>query len=157
MRRAVRERLLYPILAGIFVLTSSVSFARDPAGYVLANGIGVYYAILPAEMIRGYPEGAPEFDMHGGAPAGKHYHHVMVALFEGKSLERVTDADVVAAVGEIGLAETTKRLEPMPIGGALSYGAYFNFRDLGTYRITLRIRRPGWTEAVATSFEYDHH
>jgi hypothetical protein len=142
---------------GALVLISGVSFADDPTGFVLADGIGVYYAVLPSEMIRGYPKGSPEFDMHGGPPGGKHYHHVMVALFEGKTLERIIDAEVKAAVAEIGLAATVRELEPMSVANALTYGNYFYFSNFATYKITVEILRPGSTKAVKVSFEYKHH
>lgn len=155
-RRAIARRLLGPALTAILVLISVQSFAHDPTGYILKSGIGIYYAVLPAEMIRGYPPGSPEFDMHGGTPVGKHVHHVMIALFEGKTLDRITDAEVTATVAEIGLTGTTKKLEPMSIASAMTYGNYFKLRSLGTYRIMLRIRLPQSTDEIAASFEYEH-
>lgn len=157
MKHAFARRLLCLAQAGTFVLISGVSFADDPTGYILVDGISVYYAVLPAEMIRGYSKGSREFDMHGGPPAGKHIHHVMVALFEGKTLERITDAEVKAAVAEIGLAATVRELEPMSIASALTYGNYFYFYNLATYKITVEILRAGSTKAMQTSFEYKHH
>jgi hypothetical protein len=157
MKYAFARRLLRLVQAGTFVLISGVSFADDPTGYILVDGISVYYAVLPAEMIRDYPKGSLEFDMHGGPPAGKHIHHVMVALFEGKTLERITDAEVRAAVAEIGLAATTRELEPMSIASALTYGNYFHFYNLATYKVTIKIRRAGSITAMKTSFEYKHH
>ena len=95
--------------------------------------------------------------MHGGPPAGKHIHHVMVALFEGKTQERITDAEVKAAVAEIGLAATVRELEPMSIADALTYGNYFLLSNVATYIMKVDILKAGSTKAIKTSFEYKHH
>lgn len=157
MKHGLLSRLICLVQAGGFVLLSEVSFADDPTGYMSAGGIGVYYAVLPAEMIRGYPKGSPEFEMHGGLPTGEHIHHVMVALFEGETMERITNAEVMASVAEIGLAGTLRKLEPMSIAGAMTYGNYFHLSNLATYRITVEIRQPESTNVIKASFEYKHH
>jgi hypothetical protein len=149
-------RLLCLAQAGVFVLASGASFADDPTGYIHTEGMDVYYAVLPAELIREYPKGSPEFIMHGGPPAGNHQHHVMVALFEGKALKRITDAKVTANVAETGLAGKVKQLEPMLIADALAFGNYFYFSNLATYRVTIKIRRGGSARAVEVSFKYKH-
>ena len=95
--------------------------------------------------------------MHGGVPKGKHFHHIIVALFDSKSLERVTDAKVTATVGEIGLGRKSKPLEPFTIAGALTYGNYFKFLNTTTYTIDITVKRPGSTAPIKTRFEYRHH
>ena len=145
------------VQAGSFALISGACLADDPVGYITTGGVEVYYAVLPAEMVRGYPKGSPEFEMHGGPPGGEHIHHVMVALFDGKTMERITNAKVMASVAEIGLAGTVKELEPMPIADAMTYGNYFYFYDLATYRITVEIHKPESGNVIKTSFEYKHH
>ena len=157
MKHALLRKLMRLVQAGSLVLISGAAFADDPTGFITTSGIEVYYAVLPAEMIRGYPKGSPEFKMHGGPPGGEHIHHVMVALFDAKTMERITDATVMASAAEIGLAGTVKELEPMPIAEAMTYGNYFQFYNLATYRITLEVRRPGSANVIKTSFEYKHH
>jgi hypothetical protein len=154
--RGFAGRRLRLALAGVFALVSGASFADDPTGYIHVKGLDVYYAVLPAELIRGYSKGSPEFSMHGGTPAGKHQHHVMVALFEGQALERITDAQVKATVTEIGLAGKVRELEPMLTVDALTYGNYFYFSNLTTYRVMIEIRRAGSTKVIKASFENKH-
>lgn len=144
-------------LAAVLLLFSSAAFAADSSDYRTVDGLAIYYAVLPAEMIRGHPKGHPEAVMHGGVPAGKHVHHLMIAVFDGKSLERITDAQVTATVGEIGLGRTKIQLEPFTVADALTYGNYFEFSNLATYTIDIEIRRPGSPRAVETRFEYRHH
>lgn len=144
-------------VAAVLVLFSSTVFAADSSDYRVVDGLTVYYAVLPAEMIRGHPKGHAEAVMHGGVPAGKHVHHITIALFDGKSLERITDAQVTATVGEIGLAQTKRQLEPFTVADALTYGNYFEFSKLATYTIDIEVRRPGASRVVETRFEYRHH
>ena len=155
-RRGFAGRLLCVVQAGVFALISGASLADDPTGYLQVEGMDVYYAVLPAELIRKYPKKSPEFTMHGGPPAGKHQHHVMVALFEGQGLERITDAKVRATVTEVGLAGKIRELEPMVIADALTYGNYFHFSNLTTYRVMVEIRRAGSAKAIKASFNYKH-
>ncbi|WP_436639380.1 hypothetical protein [Microbaculum sp. FT89] len=139
------------------LLFSDAAFAADSSDYRVVDGLAIYYAVLPAEVIRGHPKGHPEAVMHGGVPKGKHVHHVMVALFDGKTMERVTDAQVTATVAEPGLAGRKKQLEPFTVADALTYGNYFEFSKLATYTIDTEVRRPGSSRVVKTRFAYRHH
>lgn len=137
-------------------LASGVAVAADPSGYRVVDGLTLYYAVVPAEMVRGHPKEHAENTMHGGIPKGMHSHHVMVALFAGKGLERVTDAEVKATMGEVGLAGTQKRLEPFTVAEALTYGNYFEFSPLTTYIIEFTVQRPGSSRIVKSRVEYKH-
>lgn len=157
MKRQLTKSLACLAQVAILMLSAGASFANEPGGYKIAHGIVIYYAVLPAEMIRGHAKEHPEATMHGGVPSGKHYHHVMVALFEEKSLNRITNAEVKATVSEIGLSGETKNLEPFTVSGALTYGNYFEMPSQTIYRIRVEIRRPGSPEAIEGVFEYSHH
>ena len=157
MKRELLRSLASLMQAGIFVVIAGAAVASEPGGYKVADGIAVYYAVLPAEMIRGHSKEHPEGAMHGGVPSGKHFHHVMVALFEAKTLDRITDAEVEATVTEIGLSGKTKDLEPFTVAGALTFGNYFEMPSQTIYRIKVRVRKPGSPETVEAEFEYTHH
>ena len=144
-------------LGAILSSIATVSIASQPGDYIVADGIGIYYAVLPAELIQGHPKGHPETTMHGGVPSGKHIHHVMVALFDGKSLDRITDAEVKATISEIALSGETKKLEPFTVAGALTYGNYFEMPSQTIYRIRVEVRRPGSPKTIEAVFEYNHH
>jgi hypothetical protein len=118
------------------------------------DGLEIYLGVVPARMIRDWPSketGA----MHGGIPAGDQYHHIMIALFN-KDGKRITDADITARVGEIGVAQETKKLEPMTISGTITYGNYFYMAEDGTYVIHLEIRLPGHAQPITTQLRYVH-
>jgi hypothetical protein len=144
-------------LAVVLLLFSTAAGAADSSGYQVIDGLAIYYAVIPAEIVRGHPKGHPEAVMHGGVPKGKHVHHIMVALFDSTGQERITDAQVTATIGEVGLAAKEIQLEPFTIAGALTYGNYVEVSELATYAIDLAIKRPGPTPVVGTRFAYQHH
>ncbi len=157
MKHKVLRSLACLAQAAILVSIAGASFASEPGGYKVVDGTAIYFAVLPAEIIRGHPKGHPEATMHGGIPSGKHVHHVMVALFEAKSFDHITDAEVGATVSEIGLAGKTRNLEPFTVAGALTYGNYFEMPSQTIYRIRVEVRRPGSPETIEATFEYTHH
>jgi hypothetical protein len=157
MKLGFSGQVLAVILAAVFNLVSGATFAVDSSSYRIVDGLTIYYAAVPAEVIRRYPKDSPEATMHGGVPKGKHVYHLIVALFDSTNMERITDAKVTAIVGEIGLGRKSKPLEPFTIAGALTYGNYFNFSKTATYIIDITVNRPGSTATIKTRFEYRHH
>ena len=121
-----------------------------------AAGLRVDLGIVPAETIRNRPEEYAELKMHGGVPSGRSMYHVMVAIFDASTGVRITDAQVRARVEEVGLTSEDKKLEPMRIAGALTYGNFFHMAGQGAFRITVQIRRPGATRAIEMQFEHRH-
>lgn len=144
-------------LAASLMLALGPALAADSSDYKVADGLAVYYAVLPAEMIRTYPESSPEGRMHGGVPGGKHVHHIQVALFDVRTNERISDARVTATVAEPGLGGQTISLEPFMVGDALTYGNYFEFSKLADYTVTIGVERTGSNKRSEIGFEYRHH
>jgi hypothetical protein len=144
------------VIVTVILARIAPSFALDAAPYKVAGGLAVYLGMFPAEMITGHPKGHTEAEMHGGVSAGRHLHHVMVAIFAVADGQRITDAVVTANVAGLGLAGEEKALEPMTVADALTYGAYFNLPGRDRYRIRIEIRRPGATRPVKVEFDYDH-
>src|SRR3990172_12939474 len=116
-----RARLTVACVAAVLVLALGPAIAADPAQHRIADGIAVYLGVLPAEMIQGHGKAHAESGMHGGPRAGEHVYHVMVALFESDTGERIGDAEVRARVSELGLAGSEMPLEPMSIAGTVTY------------------------------------
>ena len=145
---------------GAFLLLVGAAVSAGPAPPAdrpqTVDGMAVYVGVLPAAMVEGHPPGHPEAAMHGGIPRGRHRFHVLVALFDAGSGERIAGAQVEARVAELGLAGTQRRLEPMAIAGTETYGGYFKLDGEGPFRITLDIRRPGAQRVTRAEFEYRH-
>ncbi len=157
MNGTILRRLACVVQAAAFALIAGASLASDLDRYKVADGIGIYLGVMPTDLIADHPLEHTEDAMHGGVPLGEHHHHVMVALFESKTGERITDAEVKAHVREFGLAGQVKELEPMTIAGALTFGNYFELRYRARYVISIRVRRPGSPRVIESRFEYDHH
>lgn len=138
------------------LLVPERSLADSHSGYLVDHGIAIYYAVIPAEMIRGHPKQHPEAQMHGGVPDRPRVHHVMVALFNASTLERITNAAVTATVGELGLAGEQKRLQPFTVADALTYGNYFELRPRTHYRVRADITVPGFPHAARAEFGFKH-
>lgn len=130
--------------------------ARMDNGSIESDGFAFYYAIIPAEMIRGHSKGHPESVMHGGVPNRPHVHHVMVAIFDAKTFNRVVDAKVTASIGEVGLAGMKKELEPFVVDGALTYGNYFDLRPSSEYLARISAVVPGRKNPVQAEFQFKH-
>ncbi len=132
------------------------SVAADNANYKTSGGLTVYLGVLPAAMIQGHDKDHPEGGMHRGIPSGEHAYHVMAAVFNAETGERIEDARVEAGVAALGLTPVTQTLERMAIAGTITYGNYFTMRVGGWYRITFSITTPGVHEPVVLEFQYDH-
>lgn len=139
----------------IFALVAPAA-ALETAPYKVAGGLAVYLGVIPGELITGYSGGHAEAEMHGGVPSGRHVHHVMVAVFDSASGERITDAVVTAKVTGLGLVGIEETLEPMTIADTVTYGNYFDLPGKDLYRIRIEISRPGYVRSVRLEFEYDH-
>src|SRR6266545_7081070 len=92
---------------------SSMAVAADDTPYKLAGGLAVYIGVVPAEIVRGHSSQHAEKTMHGGAPKGAHQYHVVAAVFDAASGNRISDATVTAQVSGLGLSGSKARLEPM--------------------------------------------
>jgi len=129
----------------------------DASGTFVSDGMLIYYAVLPAGMVRGFLPGSTEARMHGGVPRGSHWHHVLVALMDKNTGERIVGATVLAKISELGLATETLSLEPVVIDNAESFMNYYQFDKTGIYTIKLEIERRGGASPVLAEFRYRHH
>jgi len=121
----------------------------------------IFYGVIPAEIILGYPDSRDERKMHGGMPKWGEHYHLIVTLFDGTTKERIRDAEVKASVyaarrPDNRLAGAQKRLDPMLFAGAASYGNYFNMPGPAPYRIELEIRRVGARDHIKIPIEFRH-
>lgn len=132
--------------------------ARAGAGglYQKAGGLEAYIGFVPAEITKGHAPTQPDKPMHDGVPRGSHQYHLVAAIFDATTGDRISDASVTAQVSGLGLAGPEKALEPMSIAGTITYGAYFELPGFDRYRVVLSIKRAGVTKPVALVFNYKH-
>ncbi len=121
------RRIVASVCVGIPAPTSVAYSAAggSPSDYRSVEDYAIYLGVVPAAIAQEHPPDHPERKMHGGATWGRGQPDVMVAVFDAASGARIDDAVVTATVGEPGLPQVQRRLEPMLIAGAMSYGNYF--------------------------------
>lgn len=122
----------------------------------VVQGMAFYLGIVPSELVRGAPSGHGERAMHGGTPARPGQYHVMVAVFDAVTGERVTDASIEARVEVPGAHGREMALEPMLVVDDLTYGNFFALPAKGPFAVVLRVSRPGLTRPVVVRFERAH-
>lgn len=143
-------------IAALLIASPGPALAQTTSDYAVVDDVGMYLAVLPAEMLREYPRGSEESRMHGGVPGGKHVHHLQVALFDSKTNARITEAEVSVTVAEVGLPGISKDLGPFTIGGALTYGGFFEFQKSDLYEVKVRALLPEDGRVIEKTFEYEH-
>ena len=126
-----------------------------PFGQTLsAQGVVVHLGIKQARAIKAQPRQYPELHVRGRIPNGRNDYYLFVALFETVCGERITDARVFTRVSPLGLAGPKKELEPLSIGGAITYGSFFKFDSKEDDVIRVEILRQDKKDHALASFEY---
>jgi hypothetical protein len=138
------------------MLLSAVAASAMAQDHKVVEGVSIYLGIVPARMILDHPEGHPEFKMHGGVPLGSGQYHVMVALFDANTGERITDATVTGRVFAGKPAGPEKTLGAMDIANSVTYGNYFAMNASGPYKVVVHIYRPKIDHIIEAQFEHKH-
>lgn len=135
-----RRRMWRIALWALSLLVAGPVAAAQSNSRQVVDGVALYFGLLPAELVRGHAPEHPERGMHGGVAVGE--NHVLIALFDDKTGKRIDRAEVTATVTGPERLKSSKRLEPMTVAGALTYGNYFYLTGPGPYRIAIRVRLP---------------
>jgi hypothetical protein len=141
------------IYVALSFLPTGLALAQSPFSKTV-NGVTFYLGVMPAEIVRGHPKEHPESTMHGSPPKGSGSRHVVVALFDAKTGERITDAKLSARVEQLGLTADHKDLDPMQIAGTLSYGSFYTMPSGGIYKIRVIAKRKGESRRIEAEFDY---
>jgi cytochrome c5 len=152
----LRSAVVFMINPGFASVTAKVTTtAGPPAGpdYRMVDGTAVYFGAIPADVIRRHPKEYPA-KAYGVPPMGPDQYYVTIALFDGASGKRISDAAVRARVSTASNAGPEKALEPVALADARTYGNYFAMGGSGPFEIAVHIRRPGAAQTIQTKFEY---
>ena len=148
-----RRTLSAALVALAFSAIAPATRAADESQVRTVGDFVIYIGLVPSEMILGHRL-APE--MHGGVPAGEHVYHVLIAVFDRKTGERVKDLEeITARVADVHGATPTKKLESMLFGSEIGFGNYFDLPRTGPYRVVVRLTRRG-AQPIETEFEIAH-
>ena len=95
--------------------------------------------------------------MHGGVPEARHAYHVILALFDAATLDRIESARITLTLMGLGHVGGTRiALEPMTIADTVTWGAYAELPGKGVYEMTFEVRAEGRGEPVVFPFRYVH-
>ena len=119
-----------------------------------AGGMQIHLGFVSAENLRRYPKDSPEASMHGGIPSGAGYYHVNVSLIDNASKTAIRGARVETKVEQVGLSSKSMVLEPITFDNVASYGHYFKLSGRTSYRITVRVQKPGSKQVTQSQFEH---
>lgn len=150
--QSARTRLASAAMISMLAATASAQQVEQ-GQHARVDGVDIYYGMLPAPLVGKHPPTHEERAMHGGVSGRKNAHHLVVALFDSSG-KRIADAQVQATVAELAMPGARKRLDPMSIDTAASYGGYFELPGEGPYRIAIEARLPGVSQPVAAQFEF---
>ena len=154
--KRISRRVALLAAAGLAVLALAGchrSGSGEPVKTV--DGVTVYLGVVPSSVVTERPSVAVQA-MHDTGRVVPNSHHVLIALFDAESGERLSGtvtADVSSRHGDDG----TKPLEAMNIGGVVTYGNYFSMEDSGTYTIDVGIQLTGGHGGTRhVTFRYEH-
>lgn len=147
MYRNHLKHALGAVLAGLLAGFTAAAVAAHPGMSQEVDGLTVYLGVMSADRLAEHPELLPE-----GHPirAGKDMYHVLVAIFDSATGQRITDATVDTMVSPLGLAGSTRVMHRSPPDEMVTYCNFFRLPSGDTYVIRVRIRRPG-IQAVRTA------
>jgi hypothetical protein len=150
-------RLRHLAATSFLCLSSAGAWGADVPQHKVVDGIDVYYGIVPAQIVQAHVKEHGAVPMHKKNMLAKGLHHLVVTLYDARTAERITDANVSATVTPLGLNPETKALDVMNIDGTISYGNYFSMpRGETPYRIAVSIKRPSDHLPGKVEFEYRH-
>ncbi len=144
---------LSAVAAMAMIAAAVAAGAQELRQHVTAGAVDIYYGFLPAEIAGRSTAAHDTKPMHGAPRRGD--YHLIVALFD-RNGQRITEAEVDATVGELGLAGTRRALDAMAVGDATTFGNYFPMQGAGPYRVTLEIRLPGARRPIEARFDHQH-
>ncbi len=146
---------LVALAVSLLVTFKAPAFAASDDGLSrTVDGLTLYLGVMPSEIVGEHSPSHAEAQMHGGK-RGKGIQHIVVAVYNAKTNERVTHATVRASVRDPGIDVEEKVLEPMRIAGTLTYGNYFVINPGTRYVITIFVQRHGQYQPMNAQFNYE--
>jgi hypothetical protein len=152
-------KFLMIMAVGLLTLASSGAYADQLNRSVTNGSLTVSFGIVPAEKAQSVARGASEPVEHASAP-GLSSYHLVVALFDNATGERINDATVKATLtGPKPKSRShtqVKPLQELKVNDTVTYGNFFDMPWPGRYRIDLSITRPDSARPTIVRLTYDH-
>ncbi|MBN8739083.1 MAG: hypothetical protein BGP24_10035 [Lysobacterales bacterium 69-70] len=140
------RRLRRVIVGAAFVALAAAAQAAPTDQRMQNERVTLYYGVVPAALsqavLSAHP---PPADVHGTVRFAAGTHHLVIALFDTSSGQRITQATVTVRHTPPRGEATTKVLEPMALGDTQSFGATFVIAEGRDHRFRIDVR---WGERV---------
>jgi cytochrome c5 len=140
--RAAILYMFYP--AGASLKPRDAAQAQRDANHRRVGGLDIYMGVAPAASAPAAAKG----------PRGKGQYYVTFSLHDAGSNAFVKDAQVEVRAANAVTGGETKKLEPVTLNDAPSYGNFFRMEGKEPYAITVRVRRSGEDGRLETSFTF---
>ena len=149
----IRSAVIFLVNAGVEAKPSPGAPVAAGQDYQIVEGVTAYLGVAPSAAIREHPKDYPA-SVYRAAPSAPDEYYVTIALFDAKNGQRITDASVRARIVGTTEASSEKTLQAVTMANALTYGDYFPMPGAGTYKISVRISRPGTAKPIEAQFVY---
>ena len=157
----MRLKITLAVIAvlGLVFAGSAAARAEESSQSVSEQGLRAYFGFVPSAVAQDPARSGGATSQHGAPAPGEHSYHLIVAIFNAATEERITNATVTASVHlhQPARGAPAKTLDPMKIGDTISYGNFFELPRGGVYRIRLSVAREGRPRPDVIDLTYDHH
>ena len=140
--RAAILYMFYPAAADLKPRDSTP--AQRDANHKRVGGLDLYMGITPAALAPASEKG----------PRSKGYYYVTLSLHDATSNAFIKDAQVEARAANAVSGGETRKLTPVTINNAPSFGGFFRMEGAEPYTITVRVRRPNEDGRLETRFDF---
>lgn len=136
------------VRAWMVLLACLLSWAAQAQERMERGGVILYWGLVPSAVVS--RQHSLE-DLHGGRPpGGGKVNHLVVALFDAESGNRIADAVVRAQLSESGIVDAPPRyLVPMRVNEEPSFGQMFGMVHGGPFRFRVFVKLPGAQDEIA--------
>lgn len=140
--RAAILYMFYP--AGADLKPRDTAAAQRDANHKRVGGLDIYMGITPAALAPSSEKG----------PRSQGYYYVTLSLHDAASNAFIKDAQVEARAANPVIGGETKKLTPVSVNNAPSFGGFFRMEGAEPYTITVRVRRPNEDGRLETRFDF---
>jgi hypothetical protein len=115
------------------------------------NGMSIHLGVVPARLLAEHPDQLPP-----GHPVrmGANDYHVVLAVFDSKTGQRITDAEIKASMAQPTASGKSLRMEPKAWAGAVTYCNYFKMKAKQDYDVRVDITHPNYGGKATVHFSH---
>lgn len=136
------RRLRRAVMGVVATALAAVALAAPGDQRQQNERITLYYGVMPTALAQvSLAPHASALDVHGAVRVAPDSHHLVVALFDTPTGQRITEATVIVRHIPPHGDATSKVLEPMTIGETKSFGTTFDVAPGRDHQFRIEVRR----------------